>query len=113
MSQFVRLPEGFFGGGEISDAKPDLPDLIERGRRIAQVELHQLAAGAPGLLLRIAPGPPQAHNLSPVDAAHARKASDRLPLTPAFGRLRPVRGAPVVGHVAAGRDRVAVNRSEE
>src|SRR4030067_1025413 len=68
-----------------------------RGRRIAQVELHQLAAGAPGLLLRLAPGPPQAHDLSPVDAAHARKASDRLPLTPAFGRLRPVRGAPVGG----------------
>ena len=108
-SEVARARESLLGRLELAHAEPDLADLVERLARDSRVEVLQLLRGLLEFAVGIRPGAAQPHDLGAVDSAHAREPRDRLSLAPARRRLRPLCRAAVIGQVAAGIDRVAVD----
>src|SRR5919201_240935 len=97
-SQFMGLMKRVSRFGEIAAPETDLANQVLRFSGIADMEIAQLVKGASRIKLCLPPCTPQADNISPMDAAHPRKAGDRHPLAPATSCFRPLAGAAIVGH---------------
>src|SRR6187200_494229 len=108
-TELVRGAERLLGGREIAATATDLADLVVAARGDEAIEVVDLLAGRERRLLGLGPVAAQAHDLGAVNAAGTGEPVHVLLLAPAAGRLRPLRGAPVVADVLAGRDRRAVD----
>jgi hypothetical protein len=82
---------------------------VERLAGHTGVEVGELLGRAHELGSRLVPGAAQAHDLGLVHSAHAGEAADGVAFAPAHRGLGPLGRAAVVGQVAAGADRIAVD----
>ena len=105
----MGLAKRILGLGQVAQAQANFSQLIQRGRAVAEVELTQLLAGLPRLLLCFRPGTAGAHDPRTIHPTHTRESRDRLTLAPALGRLGPLSGPGIVGKLRARGNGVAVD----
>src|SRR6185503_6285974 len=101
----MRFAQCLLGALEIAFQPPDVADGVIPvrlwRRRVVCAEFDR---GTLELLLGLSPGTADRGDLGSVDPADPGETGERLPVAVLLGRLDPLAGAPVVGHVAAGAD---------
>ena len=110
LPELVRLAERLLGLGQLTETEPYLAELVEGCAGDARVPEAKLLAGAVGELLGLAEPPLELHHLGVVHPAHAGKARPVFASQKSHGAVGPLARALEVGDVAAGADRVAVDR---
>ena len=108
-SELVRTRVRLLGGSEVAEPTADLADLVVAARGDVALEILELVAGRRRDLLGGLEIAPEPHDLRTVDATGAGEAGHVEPVTPAVGRLRPLRGPANVTDVLARADRHAVD----
>ena len=104
----MSFAQCLLGALEIALQPPDIADrVIPIGLWWRCVVGAKLDRGPLELLLGLGPGAADRGDFGSVDPADPGETGQRLPVAVLLGRLDPLAGAPVVGHVAAGADHPA------